>query len=512
MSPIVKFALILAIVLILVGAFIVVLRRMTGGKLVPSGSERSRLPRLGIVDVYDLDRSRQLVLLRRDNVEHLILIGGPNDTVIETNIVRVASGKATLAAEAERTEYGLDASSRLIPEHHVRPVVEAGIPPYGQGNPGAEQEPLAYTYPEAAYNPQAAVPPATSHISAPPQAAVAATSLAAVAAATQYGQAVAEGIEADVPDFLRGPRDTRLPEEAEPPAPAEQAFQGDPLIFPAFPKPVRQPFQSSYQEEFPISETVEAQEPPAHSQPPVVHGSGYYAPYTQELAETAPAQQAEPLKDEAAFAAIDSAISEYVQSLPQTTSPQQETPLPAEEISTPETQDEKFSPAADTAETPDAASPEENPIHLDEAILSDMARHLEEALKGINANTAPAETTAMTEEEPVADWEPALSIEDTQTADQQELDAVDPPPSQTEEVISHLAVEEPPYPENGEPDASDGASTDNKAAAPSNKKEKAPPQKTTSPKESDEDPFSLDDIEAEFARLLGRTEDKPDKT
>ena len=50
---------------------------------------RARQPRLGIVDVYDLDRQRQLILLRRDNVEHLLLIGGPNDLVVETNIVRV---------------------------------------------------------------------------------------------------------------------------------------------------------------------------------------------------------------------------------------------------------------------------------------------------------------------------------------------------------------------------------------------------------------------------------------
>ena len=50
---------------------------------------RSRTPRLGIVDAFDLgDRQRQLVLLRRDNIEHLLLIGGPNDVVVESNIVR----------------------------------------------------------------------------------------------------------------------------------------------------------------------------------------------------------------------------------------------------------------------------------------------------------------------------------------------------------------------------------------------------------------------------------------
>ena len=69
---------------------------------------RARQPRLGIVDVYDLDRQRQLILLRRDNVEHLLLIGGPNDVVVENNIVRVPGARlpATAADAPERIEPG----------------------------------------------------------------------------------------------------------------------------------------------------------------------------------------------------------------------------------------------------------------------------------------------------------------------------------------------------------------------------------------------------------------------
>ena len=37
-------------------------------------------------------RSRRLVLIRRDNVEHLIMIGGPQDVVVESGIT--ASGIA----------------------------------------------------------------------------------------------------------------------------------------------------------------------------------------------------------------------------------------------------------------------------------------------------------------------------------------------------------------------------------------------------------------------------------
>jgi Flagellar biosynthesis protein, FliO len=42
--------------------------------------------RLGISEYYEIDKSRRLVLVRRDNVEHLILIGGGEDLVIEPGI------------------------------------------------------------------------------------------------------------------------------------------------------------------------------------------------------------------------------------------------------------------------------------------------------------------------------------------------------------------------------------------------------------------------------------------
>ena len=42
--------------------------------------------RLDVVDHASIDGRRRLVLIRRDNVEHLILTGGPVDVVIETGI------------------------------------------------------------------------------------------------------------------------------------------------------------------------------------------------------------------------------------------------------------------------------------------------------------------------------------------------------------------------------------------------------------------------------------------
>ncbi|MEM8838608.1 MAG: flagellar biosynthetic protein FliO [Pseudomonadota bacterium] len=42
--------------------------------------------RVGVIEAAAVDTKRRLVLVRRDNAEHLIMIGGPNDLVIEKNI------------------------------------------------------------------------------------------------------------------------------------------------------------------------------------------------------------------------------------------------------------------------------------------------------------------------------------------------------------------------------------------------------------------------------------------
>lgn len=55
--------------------------RSFGGKV-----RARRGARLGISEYYEVDKSRFLVLVRRDDVEHLVLVGGNQDIVIETNI------------------------------------------------------------------------------------------------------------------------------------------------------------------------------------------------------------------------------------------------------------------------------------------------------------------------------------------------------------------------------------------------------------------------------------------
>lgn len=47
---------------------------------------RGRDRRLGVVESASVDARRKLILIRRDNVEHLIMTGGPVDVLIETGI------------------------------------------------------------------------------------------------------------------------------------------------------------------------------------------------------------------------------------------------------------------------------------------------------------------------------------------------------------------------------------------------------------------------------------------
>ena len=74
--------------IILAGVVLLILLILLGvwRKLSPRVSGGRRGQRLGVSEYYEIDKDRRLVLVRRDTVEHLILIGGPQDIVIEGRI------------------------------------------------------------------------------------------------------------------------------------------------------------------------------------------------------------------------------------------------------------------------------------------------------------------------------------------------------------------------------------------------------------------------------------------
>src|SRR3954462_1599920 len=75
------------VVLALIGVAAWLVRRFAGNRL-GANANRGRMPRLAVIDAAAVDGRRRLVLVRRDNVEHLLMIGGPTDIVVEPNIVR----------------------------------------------------------------------------------------------------------------------------------------------------------------------------------------------------------------------------------------------------------------------------------------------------------------------------------------------------------------------------------------------------------------------------------------
>lgn len=123
------------IVLLLV--LLMMVRALLAGRVRSAGG-RSRQPRLGVVDAFDLDRQRQLVLVRRDNVEHLIMIGGPNDVVVETAIVRAGEirsdvrprvGEDAPVANAPLAAPSAPVAPMSPPSLPVPPSVAAATPP-----------------------------------------------------------------------------------------------------------------------------------------------------------------------------------------------------------------------------------------------------------------------------------------------------------------------------------------------------------------------------------------------
>src|SRR6201994_3187062 len=90
MSGTLTFIFAFVVVLGLIGLAAWLVRRFASNRL-GANTQRGRMPRLAVIDAAAVDGRRRLVLVRRDNVEHLLMIGGPTDIVVESNIVRVAS-------------------------------------------------------------------------------------------------------------------------------------------------------------------------------------------------------------------------------------------------------------------------------------------------------------------------------------------------------------------------------------------------------------------------------------
>jgi len=164
-----RFSLAFLIVLGIIGLGTWALRRFGAARLGGAGA-RGRQPRLGVTDIASVDARRRLILIRRDNVEHLLMIGGPTDVVVEANIVRAAAASRDVAPARPAA---LETLSRAIP-----------LPDNGNGNgswplqpdavtpparPTPKSEPAAEEAPAWPLQPQAETPSAPPSPPARPQ-------------------------------------------------------------------------------------------------------------------------------------------------------------------------------------------------------------------------------------------------------------------------------------------------------------------------------------------------------
>lgn len=134
-------AVLAGIVIVAIIALIIAYRALFGHRLRFSTGGKARQPRLGLVDAFSLDGQRQLVIVRRDNVEHLLMIGGPNDIVVESQIVRTQpQSQSQTASQREK-------DPTIAPAAPAAPKPVAAAQPAPQALPQPQPQPAPQLQP-----------------------------------------------------------------------------------------------------------------------------------------------------------------------------------------------------------------------------------------------------------------------------------------------------------------------------------------------------------------------------
>jgi flagellar protein FliO/FliZ len=251
----VRFFLAFLIVLGLIGAAAWAVRRFGSSRI--GGTARGRLPRLAVIDYASVDARRRLILVRRDNVEHLVMIGGPTDVVVEANIVRAVA--ATRDVPAARPPAGSEILPRAIPlpeagngswplqpeplapfppprRARVEPIPDELAPAPSLEIPRPQRDALSAIADDIAATPTPAFPPRSRQPSRPAEPRPSATppSVEAVSAADQSLAEMAQRLEA----ALRKPKAPDKPAELHEAATADEpAAEADVPVTPPAPPP-----------------------------------------------------------------------------------------------------------------------------------------------------------------------------------------------------------------------------------------------------------------------------------
>lgn len=432
---------VILVLLVLLGLFA---RQIKDGRLriKGQGGGRTRQPRLGVVDIHDLDRQRQLVLIRRDNVEHLIMIGGASDVVVEANIVR-SGARAAVPAQAEIgvPERPLPFDT-LVPQEPARPELAEDL------RRAAPPAPVAPA-------PSAVEPPLPPTRSVPRPAQTLTQAEAAVAAATAAGGIAAIGgaalsraqaapaaplPTAPTPNFTRD----------HAPAPAASVGELDDMAR-QLDEALKRPFSAVRPSNAPANVPAEPAPPPVEPAPLPAEPA---PPPVEPRPEPAPAVIVPPAPAGAAPRVVPLDVEAELE-MALGLKPERITPKPpifASPVFAPSIAPKPFEP-------PPPPKPE--PVVAPE----------------------PVAVEPLPEPEPEPEIEPAAEAAEPQMGE--EFEAI-PTEQQADEAEASDAADEP-APEEPKPAPA--------APAPEPKPESEPKAI---------DPFSVDAIEAEFARLLGR--------
>lgn len=208
-------------VVFLAGVFVVytAIKRMTAGTYVTKHHDAA--PRLTVTDAAAIDSQRRLVLVRRDDVEHLILIGGPSDIVIEQNITRHQPVAAEQPAPRIRRQEA----------HYAAPAVAVAAPVAAQAvMPALEPEPAVSVIPAdiiaatPAYKPEAEIPAPQPRAAAP-----------AAPAPAQPVAAPAQPLQTHAQQVAAARQQQSQKQAPRPQAPARPAEPAAPKLHPVYP-------------------------------------------------------------------------------------------------------------------------------------------------------------------------------------------------------------------------------------------------------------------------------------
>lgn len=111
--------------LALVGVFWLI-RNRAASTFIRGG--KNRQPRLAVLDATAVDTRRRLVLIRRDDVEHLVMIGGPTDIVIESRITQHDGMQTAQAAQPRQQRAAPPAPEPVRPARAAAPAQAAPQP------------------------------------------------------------------------------------------------------------------------------------------------------------------------------------------------------------------------------------------------------------------------------------------------------------------------------------------------------------------------------------------------